>query len=333
MRTGITVVRSVVMSTAFGVAVAMTLAACGGVGGEGGDGGEARVPARDFSVGTDAPRSTTQTPLEQGRYLLHAPKARWIPSAMQVYYNPEGAPANWDTASMLALLQQTANKWSDVCNIRITVAGTTTTKPFMQKQTSADVDGMSVVGWLTFPADLASFSGNVSWWYRTNAQQEPAIVDADMGLNLARASRFTGESAALNLGGLLTHEWGHMLGIKHSDQAQSVMFANPYNSYTFQQTLRADDAAACAALYGASPHAEAMRVFNWAEQTLNSVFLPLGASAQVDPHGFPTREYSDTGFALQVQGTHLFYRPGVGQVPVGVGTVTDWLPTAQAAGF
>ncbi len=285
----------------------------------------------DFSGATgDIPAKSA--PVEQPQYVLHQARARLIPAVLQVYYNPTDAPAHWDLASMLALLQRTANKWSDVCNVRIEVIGTTGVKPVMQKQSAVDVDGLSVIGWLVFPTDLASFSGNVSWWYRTNADRLPAIVDADMGLNLSRVSRFTGESAALNLGGLLTHEWGHMLGISHSNTSQSVMFAAPYNSYTFQNSLRGDDAAACADLYGAAPHAQAMRVFNWAEQVLPDLLQPLGVSSTL-VDGFPTREYSQTGFALQVRAERIYYRPGFQQAWIDLGLVSDWFAVASSQGF
>lgn len=290
-----------------------------------------RSKALDFSGATDD-LPTQLNKLEQPQYTLHQARARLIPAVLQVYYNPTGAPSNWDVASMLSLLQRTANKWSDVCNVRVEVIGTTGVKPVMQKQSGVDVDGLSVVGWMTFPTDLASFSGNVSWWYRTNADRLPAIVDADMGLNLAHASRFAGDKAVLNLGGLLTHEWGHMLGINHSDVSQSVMFAAPYNSYTFQNSLRGDDAAACADLYGAAPYAQAMRVFNWAEQVLPDILQPLGVSSTL-VEGFPTREYSQTGFALQVRAERIYYRPGFQQAWIDLGLVSDWFPIASSQGF
>lgn len=294
-------------------------------------------PAAASGKAQDLSGATLGTPpqsvdSEKPQYAFHRLRARLVPAVLQVYYNPQHAPVQWDTASMMNLLQRTANKWSDVCDVKIQIMGTTSIKPIMQKQSSVDVDGVHVVGWLTFPSDLANFSGNVSWWYRINPDGLPAIVDTDMGLNVSRVSRLIGDKANLNLGGLLTHEWGHMLGINHSDAAQSVMFANPYNSYLFQNTLRGDDAAACADLYGASPQAQAMRVFNWAEQALPDLLQPVGASSIV-ADGFATREYSQTGVALQVRSSRLYYRPGQHEDWVDLGLVDDWFPLAQQQGF
>jgi hypothetical protein len=267
-------------------------------------------------------------------YILNRYSARHIPATLNVAYNPDGAPAEWGVPAMLELLQQTGNKWSDVCNVRITITGTTAVRPTPQKKSSADVDGLHVVGWVAnMPAELAGFSAYVSWWYRTSAAVAPTIVDADMVLNLARADRFAGPQGSANLAGLLAHEWGHVLGLDHSDQAQSVMFANPYHTYAFQNSLRADDATACAELYGPSPHAQAMRVFNWAEQAFPHLFGPLGAAAGPTDGGHPTRQFPATGAALQAQGQQLLFRPAANQGFVSVGSVADWLGTAQAAGF
>lgn len=298
---------------------------------------------QDHSVGTDddtptSPLLAQNAPplqsVERSQYILNRHRASHVPASVTVAYNPEGAPTEWGVPAMLDLLQQTANKWSDVCNVRITITGTTAVRPTPQKKTSADVDGLHVVGWVAnVPAELAGFSAYVSWWFRTSAAGIPAIVDADMVLNLARADRFTGPQGTANLAGLLAHEWGHVLGLEHSDQAQSVMFANPYHTYAFQNSLRADDAAACAQLYGPSPHAQAMRVFNWAEQTFPHLFGPVGAAAGPTDGGHPTRQFPATGAALQAQGQQLFFRPAANQGFVSVGSVVDWLGTAQAAGF
>ena len=66
---------------------------------------------------------------------------------------------------------------------------------------------------------------------------------------------------------VMTHELGHAIGLNHSNLQASVMFANPYNSYEYQRTLRGDYANGCAALYGVSANSESNRALNWAEQT------------------------------------------------------------------
>jgi|GEM_PF-6655009 len=49
--------------------------------------------------------------------------------------------------------------------------------------------------------------------------------------------------------GIVTHELGHILNLDHSDTQDSIMFAAPYNSCEFQQTLRYDDITAPHAMY------------------------------------------------------------------------------------
>lgn len=296
-----------------------------------------RAAAQDYSAGNDdGPLATValaSATTERPQYILNRHNARQPSPVVHVAYNPTGAPTNWPVPAMLTLLQQTANKWTDVCNIRIEITGTTTAQPVVDKKTSADADGQNVVGWLRFSPESSGFSGYVGWWSRTSATGVVHITDADMGLNIDRASRFDGSQGTVNLAGLLAHEWGHMLGLDHSDQVQSVMFANPYNTYVFQNSLRADDAAACAALYGPSLQADAMRVFNWAEQAFPDLFGQLGAASATGTDGHATRLYPATGAALQAQGQTLLFRPPAQPSFTNVGTVADWSATAARAGF
>ena len=47
-------------------------------------------------------------------------------------------------------------------------------------------------------------------------------------------------TALWQLDGLLTHELGHAIGLAHSDVATAIMFANPYHSYQYNETLKSD---------------------------------------------------------------------------------------------
>jgi hypothetical protein len=77
-----------------------------------------------------------------------------------------------------------------------------------------------------------------------------------------------------NLKGLLVHEFGHALGLDHSDVAESVMYANPYHDYTYMQTLRTDDIQASTYLYPTS----AVRYYDSGILTLPRVEIQPGSS-------------------------------------------------------
>ncbi len=149
------------------------------------------------------------------------------------------------------------------------------------------------------------------------------VVNVQSGARLAADRR--------GLGALLTHEMGHMLAIKHSDKQNAVMFASPYNSYAFQNTLRGDDAAACASLYGYSVLSDANRIFNWAEQTLPQFLAPTGVIS-LDLSGYHYRFFSETNSYLAMKdGTLIYLRVGGAVTPLG--TVNQFIGSAAAAGF
>jgi hypothetical protein len=72
--------------------------------------------------------------------------------------------------------------------------------------------------------------GGYSWiWWSDSVLSGQIALNADY-LNSASCWR-----------GIITHEFGHMLNLAHSDTRESIMFSTPYNSCEFQQTLRYDD--------------------------------------------------------------------------------------------
>jgi hypothetical protein len=253
----------------------------------------------------------------------------WPGKIVSWYYNPVDQPADVNTTQIVTLIQQAARKWENVCNVSFNYLGTTTARPNLDA-TFATIDRLSVVGWGPLTGTRAQFSGYTSWWYQNNSSGGPTLVDADMVINTAGTFRFS--AATLDsLNGLLTHELGHMLAIDHSDNPQSVMFANPYNTFQFQNTLRGDDAAACVALYGVSPNANANRVFNWAEQTYPSLFAPVGVSS-IDGFGYQYRYYPKTNSYVGVQSNTIYYLSSGGNI-LSVGSVTQYLSQAVSAGF
>lgn len=262
------------------------------------------------------------------RYVTDSQRPLWPGGVIDYYYNPAGQPTDISTATMEALIQTAARKWENLCNVRFNYLGTTTAAPNLNA-TFSTIDRRSVIGWGALTGSKAGFDGYTAWWYQFTSGS-PQLVDADVVINTTGNTRFSARNLG-SLASLMTHEMGHMLALQHSDQQQSVMYANPYNPYSFQATLRGDDAAACASLYGASAQAGANRVFNWAEQTLPQLFAPTGA-ASVDGFGFHYRQFSGTGSYLGLQGNQIWYLPPGGSA-TPVGTVDQFFNQAQQAGF
>lgn len=277
----------------------------------------------DFSAQLAA--STRDSEGAQTRYVVDSRFPTWPSRELRYYYNPDNQPDAITTTAMVELIQNAARKWENLCNVRFTYLGLHTAVPNVDA-TFSTIDRLNVIGWQPLMGSKAGFDGYVSWWYSGAA---PSLVDADMVLNTAAGDRLA--SNPRDLGALITHEMGHMLAIRHSDVQASVMYANPYNTYDFQSTLRGDDAEACASLYGASAQADANRVFNWAEQEYGAFFTPSGTTS-ADYLDYHFRYFSGTNSFLAVQNDVVLYLPAGGSL-TPLASVRDLLGAAAAAGF
>ncbi|MBS4095590.1 MAG: matrixin family metalloprotease [Sulfuricella sp.] len=156
--------------------------------------------------------------------------SRWDGGVMKWYYNPQGTPSGISTGDAVAVLQKAAAKWSNGCNFQFQYQGTTTTPTWV-------TDGINVVGWQSGLSE----SGTTN-----SAYSDLRIREADIRFNSATVTSLA------SLEAVATHEFGHALGLDHSNVADSIMYANPYHSSTDQLVLKSDDITACQALYGAS---------------------------------------------------------------------------------
>ncbi len=283
----------------------------------------AQPVSEDFSANPTAAGSSE--PSVHPRYVVDARQPKWPDGVINYYYNPVNQPAQISTDQMLNLIQTAGRKWENVCNVRFNYLGTQTAEPDVNA-TFGTIDRINVIGWQALTGNKSGFDGYVAWWYDGVG---PNLVDADMVINSDAGERLAGDQKGL--GALITHEMGHMLAIKHSDEQTSVMFATPYNTYAFQNTLRGDDAAACASLYGYSSLSSANRVFNWAEQTFPQFFAPTGINS-LDLGGYHYRYFPATNSYLAAKDNALIYLP-VGGSLTPLGEVEQYLAPAIAAGF
>ena len=79
-------------------------------------------------------------------------------------------------------------------------------------------------------------------WYAIAGTQR-VLIDADVTLSVTVTS-------IGDLDRLITHEWGHALGLTHSNLEQAVMAGPPMTNYSPLVTPQADDVRGCRCLYG-----------------------------------------------------------------------------------
>jgi predicted Zn-dependent protease len=270
--------------------------------------------AQDFS------RNAWPSEREQPQYVLGTAQEHWAGGQMNWYYNPANQPSNLSTADVINAIQTAAARWSGMCNLTFNFMGITSAVPSLNG-TFATIDRTNVIGWDLLTNDKAVYGAYTKWWY----DNTHAMVDADTVINTA----FTW--SAKNVEAIMTHELGHAIGLNHSNVQASVMFANPYNTYAYQRTLRGDDANACAALYGASANADSNRTMNWAEQAYATLLTP-SPSPSGTYSGYYYRYYSGTNSYIGTQNGHAYFM-GADSIIVDEGALTNFSSQVHAAGF
>ena len=257
---------------------------------------------------------------ETPAYVLGSAQERWSGGNVNWYYNPAGQPTNLQTQDVVNAIQTAAARWAGMCNLTFTYMGTTSAVPNV-RSTSGTIDQTNVVGWGLLTAEMAGYGAYTKWWYNGSH----FLIDADVVINTAY------NWTLQNVESIMTHEFGHFIGLNHSNVQASVMFANPYNSYSYQRTLRGDDAEACAALYGASANAESNRAMNWAEQTFPSLLTP-SPSASGTAYGYYYRYYAGTNTYVGSKDGRA-YLMGSDSIIRDQGALADYAATLRSAGF
>jgi len=170
-------------------------------------------------------------------YMFDQP-IRW-PGTISWRYNPAGAPAAFvDTATTVARLQAGLGKWTAVCGVSFTYQGTTTVAP--DTRTNGQPDSQNVVGW----GALTGSTAGLTWlWYGTQ-NGVPRLVDGDIILSPTLVT------SNPQLDRVAVHEWGHQLGLAHSNMNGTVMSGPDYSTYNGLVALTDDDVRGCRCLYG-----------------------------------------------------------------------------------
>jgi len=188
------------------------------------------VPGASSTQGSDAS--------SKFKYMFGAP-AKW-PGALRWYYNHAGAPAEFSNAKDLVIRQIIAEsaKWTAVCGVQINYIGETDVAP---RTTAGGSDGISVVGW--HKPDMG-ISGADYVWYQTYGPNDMTLVESDMMLDPAYVTTFD------QMASTVSHEWGHAIGLAHSNVEGALMSGPPDSMYTNGTDLTVDDIHGCRCLYG-----------------------------------------------------------------------------------
>ncbi len=197
------------------------------------------VPDYALSPVPGAPAAQKSAAVSKFKYMFGAP-ARW-PGVMRWRYNHANAPAAFSNAKDAVIQQIVAEsaKWTAVCGVQIAYDGETTAVP--KTLAAGGPDGISVIGWQK--PDMG-ISGATYAWYETNGSSGLTLVDADMMLDPAYVT------TTAQLTSTVSHEWGHAIGLAHSNLERTLMSGPPDSAYTNYTGLAPDDVHGCRCLYG-----------------------------------------------------------------------------------
>lgn len=165
---------------------------------------------------------------------------RWN-SKVRLVYDPDNAPSQYSQSKFLELLEQAIAQWERVSGIRFEITGVDRAAPDDANRSVAQRDGLVRIFW----GQTQGFAGLAGPQF-SNFDQSLGYYpyyDGDVTLNQDAASW----DSDAELVSTLVHELGHLIGLGHSDEPVSIMYANPYTNLNFP---RADDIAAVQALYG-----------------------------------------------------------------------------------
>jgi hypothetical protein len=214
--------------------------------------GQAPLPAENdfFRVPSDTGNQTDY----QRKYLTYqSTLGKWGSGAIVWRYNDAGRPATAPSTSALMVqrIQAAMAKWSAVCNVNFSYAGTTTQTPLLAITPSlSSLD--NTVGWGNLGAStqtgVAGISGNGT-----------TLSEGDIAFNIQYVGSFaaTGSGGANIFDATAVHEVGHMIGLKHSN-VQGALMSGPNNppdpstNYTGLGNLTQDDIDGCRSMYGAA---------------------------------------------------------------------------------
>ena len=138
------------------------------------------------------------------------PTLHWPVAVVEWHYNGLGKPVWLGEEEALELAQQAAAGWR-ACGIALRYAGESDAVP-------GNMDGRNVVGW-------AGDGRRHSAWTHWSAKRSGALLEADITLyaNVFDDYRARGMDARLELNKSLVHEFGHVLGLTHSEVPSDAM--------------------------------------------------------------------------------------------------------------
>jgi hypothetical protein len=191
------------------------------------------------------PAATAKPPAKWNR--MYGDNIGWL-SPIRWRYNHSNVPAAFanDVEGTIAQIRSALDNWTQVCGVTYQYEGQTTIAPdtrINDPQLGQQPDYVNVVGWGDLNPIGPDTAGIAYVWHDDWTRQ---LLDTDIVLSLHHVQSTT------ELQRTATHEWGHALGLAHSEVPGSLMSGPPFGFYNSLTTLQRDDIRGCRCMYGGS---------------------------------------------------------------------------------
>ncbi|HEY8475665.1 MAG TPA: matrixin family metalloprotease, partial [Chloroflexota bacterium] len=164
----------------------------------------------------------------------------WPERSVGWRYNPTGAPPG--LSGHASAVAAGAETWSSAgADFTFTGGGQSSAGTGACHST---LDGENTVGWAPQPGSVLAVTCT---WYEMGGSPRPAI-EFDMEID-PEWEWTTGSPVRVDLESVAVHEFGHALGLAHSQDSSAVMYAS-YSEGSVKRELTEDDLAGLYALYG-----------------------------------------------------------------------------------
>ena len=188
-------------------------------------------------------RANAAKPVPKYRFMFGEP-ARWS-GPVRWKYNHSGAPSPFDgdPAGTLEKVRAALDSWTQSCGIQYVYEGETAVPPnhrFWDPRFGEQPDNLNVVGW----GQLDGNQTGLAWAWFDEDGSGRFLTDADIVLSSDRVS------SALEIQRTGSHEWGHAIGLAHSNLHGTLMSGPPDSAYNALRGPMADDLRGCRCLYG-----------------------------------------------------------------------------------
>jgi predicted Zn-dependent protease len=196
----------------------------------------ARAALGDQLTSTGSAVATTGKCGSDASYVLKPPypKTEWSAGTWWIYwyYNPSGQPTDMNSDNVKSRVNDAPDNWEynenncDITNwpnFTQVPMGNTSVSPNQTASVCVGAPSVNVVGWKNWGTTTTTLADECTWGSGSNVTFSIAINGS---YNYRAAASVSGCTASTDLEAVLTHEWGHALGLNHISANNQVM--NPY---------------------------------------------------------------------------------------------------------